>query len=63
MIGREAGDRIEGEVIVAFYRKKSGERLVPMTKTHRRTMAKLYSSTCIVEVPYRIKKNAANDSL
>lgn len=56
MIGREAGDRVEGEVIVAFYRKRSGERLVPMTKSHRGTMAKLYSATCIVEVPYRLKE-------
>lgn len=56
MIGREAGDRVEGEVIVAFYRKRSGERLVPMTKSHRGTMTKLYSATCIVEVPYRLKE-------
>jgi len=56
LIGREAGDRVEGEVIVAFYRKRSGERLVPMTKSHRGTMTKLYSATCIVEVPYRLKE-------
>ena len=56
MIGREAGDRVEGEVIVAFYRKRSGERLVPMTKSYRGTMTKLYSATCIVEVPYRLKE-------
>jgi hypothetical protein len=41
---------------VAFYRRRSGERLVPMTETHRGTMAKLYSATCIIEVPYRIRK-------
>jgi hypothetical protein len=56
LIGREPGDRIEGELIVAFYRKRSGERLVPVTKTHRGTMAKLYNSTCIIEVPYRIRR-------
>ncbi len=56
MIGREAGDRIEGEAIVAFYRKRSGERLVPMTKSQRGTMTKLYSATCIVEVAYKLKE-------
>lgn len=56
MIGREPGDRVEGGVIVAFYRKRSGERLVPLTKTHRGLMAKLYDSTCIIEVPYRIRR-------
>jgi hypothetical protein len=56
LIGRDPEDRIEGEVIVVFYRKRSGERLVPMTKTYRGTMTKLYSATCIVEVSYRIKK-------
>ncbi len=58
MIGREPGDRIEAEVIVAFYRKRSGERLVPMTKSHRGTMVKLYSATCIIEVPYRFKERS-----
>lgn len=56
MIGREPGDRIEGEAIVAFYRKRSGERLVPMTKSHRGTMAKLYNATCIIEVPFKLKE-------
>ena len=55
MIGREPEDRIEGEVIVAFYRKRSGERLVPM-KSHRGTMTKLYGATCIIEVPYKMKE-------
>lgn len=39
---------------MAFYRKRSGERLVPLTKTHQGLMTKLYDSTCIIEVPYRI---------
>jgi len=56
MIGRGAGDRIEGRVIVAFYRKKSRERLVPMTKTHRGIMTKLYQATCIVEVPFKLRE-------
>ncbi len=55
MIGRKPGDRIEGDVIVAFYRKRSGERIVHMTKTHRGTVSKLYSATCIIEIPYKIK--------
>jgi len=58
MIGRGPGDRIEGRVIVAFYRKRSGERLVPLTKTHRGTMAKLYEATCIVEVPFKLKEES-----
>ena len=54
-IGREPGDRIEGRVIAAFYRRRSGERLVPMTKNHRGIMAKLYEATCIIEVPFKIR--------
>lgn len=55
MIGRESGDRVEGRTIVAFYRRRSRERLAPITKTHRGTMAKLYEAICIVEVPFKIK--------
>jgi len=55
MIGREPGDRVEGRVIVALYRRRSGERLVPITKTHRGTMAKLYEATCVIEVPFKIR--------
>jgi hypothetical protein len=58
MIGRAAGDRVEGRVIVAFYRKRSGERLVPLTRTHRGTMAKLYEATCIVEVAFKLKEES-----
>lgn len=56
MIGRGSGDRIEGELIVAFYRERSVERLVRMSKTHRGTMAKLYNATCIIGIPYRIRR-------
>jgi len=55
MIGREPGDGVEGRVIVALYRRRSGERLVPITKTHRGTMAKLYEVTCVIEVPFKIR--------
>ncbi|MFQ6074706.1 MAG: hypothetical protein ACE5Z5_01035 [Candidatus Bathyarchaeia archaeon] len=55
IVGREPGDRVEGRVVVAFYRKRSKERVVPMTRSHRGTMSKLYQATCIIEVPYRIR--------
>jgi len=58
MIGRAAVDRVEGWVIVALYRKRSGERLVPLTRTHRGTMAKLYEATCIVEVAFKLKEES-----
>lgn len=54
MIGREPGDRVGGRVIVSFYRRRTKERVVPMTKTQRGTMAKLYEATCIIEVPFKI---------
>ncbi|MEM3088201.1 MAG: hypothetical protein QXP20_03705 [Candidatus Bathyarchaeia archaeon] len=60
MVEREPEDRIEGSVIVAFYRKRTKERLVPMTKTNREIMAKLYEGTCIVEVPFKIKETLTN---
>lgn len=56
MIGRNPGDRVEGRVIAAVYRKRGREFLVPLTKTHRGKMCKLYDCTCIVEVPFKLKK-------
>ena len=56
MIGREQGDRVEGRVVVAFFRRRSRKRLVPMTRTHRGMMVKLYEATCIVEVPFRMRE-------
>ena len=55
VVGREPGDQVQGRVVAAFYRRRSRERVVPMTKTHRGTMAKLYEATCIVEVPFKIR--------
>lgn len=55
VVGRGAGDRVEGRRIAAFYRKRSRERIVPLTKTHRGTMAALYDAMCVVEVPYRLR--------
>ena len=56
MIEREPGDRVEGRVTVAFHRRRSRERLMPMTKTHRCIMAKLYEATCIIEIPFRLRE-------
>gem|GEM_PF-4734646 len=56
MIGRNPGDRVEGRVIVAIYRKRGKEFLVPLIKTHRGKMCKLYDCTCVVEVPFRLKE-------
>ena len=56
MIGREQGDRVEGRVVVAFFRRRSRKRLVPMTRTHRGMMVKLYEAKCIVEVPFRMRE-------
>ena len=55
VVGRELGDRVQGRVVAAFYRRRSRERVVPMTKTHRGTMVRLYEATCIIEVAFRIK--------
>ena len=56
MIGRKQEDRVEGRVVVAFFRRRSRKRLVPMTKTHHGMMVKLYEATCIVEVPFRMRE-------
>jgi len=56
LIGRNPGDRVEGRVIVAIYRKRGKEFLVPLIKTHRGKMCKLYDCTCVVEVPFRLKE-------
>ena len=55
IVGRSAGDRVEGYRIAAFYRKRSRERIVPLTRTHRGIMAMLYDAICIVEIPYKLK--------
>lgn len=57
VVGRELGDRVEGRVVAAFYRRRSRERVVPMTKTHRGTMAKLYEATCVIEVAFKIREH------
>jgi len=56
LIGRNPGDKVEGRVVVTVYRKREGEFLVPLTKTHRGKMCKLYDCTCVVEIPFKLKE-------
>ncbi len=50
------GDSILGERIVYLTRKRSGERLVMKSGTHRGLTAALYDARCWIEKPIRLRK-------
>lgn len=57
------GDTIVGERLVYVGRKRSGERLVMKSGTHRGLTATIYDAKCWIERPIRIKQQEADQTI